>query len=114
MWLTFQRRRFLDPCQLSITDNWKLAKIIRAPKIVLHVIQVAMLSVRLDPEIEQQLADLLAHEPDSNRSELIKRLIKERWLTLYYLDRPFVERRGGHPKHLLQDKPPDLSERAAR
>lgn len=72
-----------------------------------------MLTVRLDPETEQQLADLLAHAPDSNRSELIKRLLKERWLTLY-LDRPFVERRGGHPKYLLQDAPPDLSERSVR
>jgi hypothetical protein len=72
-----------------------------------------MLSVRLDPETEQQLADILAHEQEATRSELIKRLIKERWLTLK-LDRTFVERRGGHPQHLLQDAPPDLSERATR
>jgi hypothetical protein len=25
-----------------------------------------------------------------------------------------VERRGGHPEHLLEDAPPDLSERANR
>ncbi len=72
-----------------------------------------MLSVRLDPETEQQLADILSHEQNINRSELIKRLIKERWLTLK-LDRTFVERRGGHPQHLLQDAPPDLSERGTR
>lgn len=72
-----------------------------------------MLSVRLDFETEQQLADILSHEGNINRSELIKRLIKERWLTLK-LDRTFVERRGGHPQHLLQNAPPDLSERGTR
>ncbi len=72
-----------------------------------------MLTVRLDPETEQKLAEILAHERIANRSELIKRLIQERWLTLS-LDKTFVERRGGHPQHLLQDSPPDLSERANR
>jgi hypothetical protein len=72
-----------------------------------------MLTVRLDPETEQQLAEILAHEPDANRSELVKRLIRERWLALN-LDNTFVERRGGHPQHLLQNVPPDLSERATR
>jgi hypothetical protein len=72
-----------------------------------------MLSVRLDLETEQQLADILAHEQGANRSEMIKRLIRERWLTLS-LDKTFVERRGGHPQHLLQDAPPDLSERTTR
>ena len=72
-----------------------------------------MLTVRLDPETEQKLADILAHERDANRSSLVKRLILERWLTLN-LDNTFVERRGGHPQHLLQDAPPDLSERSTR
>jgi predicted transcriptional regulator len=72
-----------------------------------------MLTVRLDPETEQQLADILTHESDVNRSDLIKRLIRERWLTLR-LDSTFVERRGGHPQHLLQDAPPNLSKRAIR
>jgi hypothetical protein len=72
-----------------------------------------MLSVRLDPETEQQLADILSHEQAANRSEIIKRLIKERWLTLR-LDRTFVERRGGHPQHLLEDAPSNLSERSTR
>jgi hypothetical protein len=72
-----------------------------------------MLTVRLDPETEQKLADIIAHERDVNRSSLVKRLILERWLTLN-LDKTFVERRGGHPQHLLQDAPPDLSERSIR
>lgn len=72
-----------------------------------------MLTVRLDEETEQQLRDILAHEQDTNRSELIKRLIRERWLTLQ-AGRTLVERRGGHPQHLLQNDPPDLSERPSR
>jgi hypothetical protein len=72
-----------------------------------------MLTVRLDPETEQKLADIIAHERDVNRSSLVKRLIVERWLTLN-LDTTFVERRGGHPQHLLQDAPSDLSERSTR
>ncbi len=72
-----------------------------------------MLTVRLDPETEQQLAEILAHEVTVNRSELVKRLIRERWLALN-LDNTFVERRGGHPQNLLQDAPPDLSERSTR
>jgi hypothetical protein len=72
-----------------------------------------MLTVRLDPETEQQLAEILAHEEDVNRSDLVKRLIRERWLTLN-LDIPFVKRRGGHPQHLLLDASPDLSERSNR
>jgi hypothetical protein len=72
-----------------------------------------MLTVRLDPETEQQLAEILAHEQDINRSDLVKRLIRERWLTLN-LNIPFVERRGGHPQYLLADASPDLSERTNR
>lgn len=83
--------------------------------IIVHVIQVirTMLTVRLDPETEQQLAEILAYEKDINRSDLVKRLIRQRWLTLN-LNIPFIERRGGHPQHLLPDAPPDLSERANR
>ncbi|MET0099441.1 hypothetical protein, partial [Limnospira platensis] len=45
--------------------------------------------------------------------ELIKRLVQERWLSLQPR-KTIVERRGGHPEHLLEDAPPDLSERANR
>jgi Arc/MetJ-type ribon-helix-helix transcriptional regulator len=72
-----------------------------------------MLTVRLDEETEGKLADLLAREKVTNRSELIKRLIRERWLALQ-LDKTVVERRGGHPQHLLEDAPVDLSERSQR
>lgn len=71
-----------------------------------------MLSVRLDEETERQLADILAHE-QTDKSELIRRLIAERWLTLQ-AGKTLLERRGGHPEHLLQDAPSDLSERSNR
>ncbi|MDR9896266.1 hypothetical protein G7B40_017110 [Aetokthonos hydrillicola Thurmond2011] len=44
---------------------------------------------------------------------MIRRLIAERWLNLQ-AGRTLVDRRGGHPQHLLQDAPADLSERANR
>ena len=72
-----------------------------------------MLTVRLDSETEQKLADIIAHERDVDYRSLVKRLILEQWLTLN-LDNTFVERRGGHPQHLWQDAPPDLSERSTR
>lgn len=72
-----------------------------------------MLTVRLDGETERQLAELLVHGKDTNRSELIKRLIRERWLSLQ-LGKTLLERRGEHPQHLLEDAPPNLSERSNR
>jgi hypothetical protein len=56
-----------------------------------------MLTVRLDEETKQQLADILAHEK-TEKSELIRRLIRERWLALQ-AEKTIVERRGGHPQH---------------
>jgi hypothetical protein len=56
-----------------------------------------MLTVRLDEETKQQLADILAHE-ETEKSELIRRLICERWLALQ-AEKTIVERRGGHPQH---------------
>lgn len=72
-----------------------------------------MLTVRLDEETERQLTDILAREKDTNRNELIKRLIRNRWLILQ-VGKTLVERRGGHPQHLLQDAPANLSERQNR
>ncbi|MEH2374282.1 hypothetical protein [Nostoc sp.] len=54
----------------------------------------------------------MAYE-QTEKSEFIRRLIAERWLTLQ-ADKTLVERRGGHPEHLLQDAPTDLSERSNR
>jgi hypothetical protein len=45
--------------------------------------------------------------------ELLKQLIYERWQALQPSQTIF-ERRGGHPKHLLEDAPSDLSLRENR
>lgn len=71
-----------------------------------------MLTIRLDEETNQQLADILAHDK-TDKSELIRRLIRERWLSLQ-MGKTFVERRGGHPQYLLQDAPANLAERKNR
>ena len=71
-----------------------------------------MLSVRLDEETEARLVDILAHEK-TDKSELIRRLITERWLA-FQPGKTVVERLGGHPKHLLEGAPKNLSERATR
>ncbi|MEZ2276520.1 MAG: hypothetical protein ACBR12_06345 [Microcoleus sp.] len=71
-----------------------------------------MLSIELDKETEVYLVEILGREKTTS-DELIKRLVKERWLSLQPRQ-TIVERRGGHPEHLLEDAPPDLSERANR
>lgn len=71
-----------------------------------------MLNIQLDPETEARLVEILAKEKTTS-DELIKRLVQERWLSLQPR-KTIVERRGGHPEHLLEDAPPDLSERANR
>lgn len=71
-----------------------------------------MLSVRLDEETEARLTEILAHDK-IDKSELIRRLITERWLSLQS-GKTVVERLGGHPKHLLKGAPPNLSERTTR
>ena len=63
-------------------------------------------------DTEAHLADILAHEK-TDRSELIRRLINERWLSLQ-AGQTLVERMGGHPKHLLEGAEPNLSERPNR
>jgi hypothetical protein len=82
-----------------------------------------MLSIELDKETEAYLVEILGAEK-TTRDELIKHLVKERWLSLQPLvkerwlslqpHQTIVERLGGHPEHLLEDASPDLSERANR
>lgn len=69
-----------------------------------------MLSVRLDEETKARLADILAHEK-VDKSEIIRRLITERWLSLQAGKQTVVGL--GREPHLF-DGPPDLSERQAR
>ncbi|MGB3188249.1 MAG: hypothetical protein WBB43_02315, partial [Limnoraphis sp.] len=71
-----------------------------------------MLNIELDQETEACLVEILAREKTTS-DELIKRLVKECWLSLQPR-KTIVERRGGHPEHLLEDAPPGLSERVNR
>lgn len=73
---------------------------------------MGLIAVRLDPETEAHLADIQAYEK-TDKSELIRRLINDRWLSLQ-AGQTLVERMGGHPKHLLEGADPDLSERPNR
>ena len=70
-----------------------------------------MLNVNLDDEAEKYLVEILAQEKTTSR-ELIKRLLHEHWESLQPR-KTFLERRGGHPEHLLQG-PSDLSDQDAR
>lgn len=71
-----------------------------------------MLSINLDRETESYLAEIIAKE-NINSEELLKQLIYQHWLTLQPRQ-TLEQRRGGHPKHLLQDASPDLSLREKR
>jgi len=71
-----------------------------------------MLTIELDRETEAYLVEILGREKTTS-DELIKRLVKDRWLSLQPRQ-TIVERLGGHPEHLLEDAPPGLSERANR
>lgn len=71
-----------------------------------------MLSIELDKETEAYLIEILSKEKTTS-DELLKRLIYKHWLSLQP-SQTIVERRGGHPEHLLQDAPPNLSVRENR
>ncbi|MBW4695368.1 MAG: hypothetical protein KME27_26770 [Lyngbya sp. HA4199-MV5] len=71
-----------------------------------------MLDVRLDPETEAYLLDIAEREK-TTPEVLLKSLIHQHWQRLHP-PKTIVERRGGHPEHLLQDASPNLSERDHR
>jgi hypothetical protein len=58
------------------------------------------------------LAEIIAQE-NSTSEELLKKLIYQHWQTLKPRQ-TLAQRRGGHPKNLLQDAPPDASLRENR
>jgi len=70
-----------------------------------------MVNIILDTESVQYLEDILIQE-NIDRSDLLKQLLRDRWLKL----RPrqtILERMGGYPEILL-DGPEDLSDRDVR
>ncbi len=71
-----------------------------------------MLSINLDQQTESYLAEIIAKE-NITSEELLKQLIYQHWQTIQ-LRQTLVERRGGHPLHLLQDAQADLSLRETR
>jgi len=71
-----------------------------------------MLSINLDRETENYLADMISEENISSE-ELLKKLIYEHWQSLKPR-KTLSQRRGGHPQHLLENAPPDLSLRENR
>jgi hypothetical protein len=71
-----------------------------------------MLDIQLDQETEAYLTEILQHEK-TTPNELIQTLIRQRWIRLQP-HQTLVEKRGGHPEHLLQDAAPNLSERENR
>jgi hypothetical protein len=70
-----------------------------------------MLNLNLDGEAEHYLLDILSAEKITS-SELIKQLLRSRWLALK-TPKTFLERRGESPRQLL-DGSPDLSDRDVR
>jgi hypothetical protein len=71
-----------------------------------------MVNVRLTPEEESKLEEIMARSSFTKKSELIKHLINVRWLSLQP-GKTFLERRGGSPVHLLSG-PSNLSSKAER
>jgi hypothetical protein len=70
------------------------------------------LTVRLDDQEEYKLQQIVEALNAESQSALIRNWIEEKWNALQS-DLTFVERRGGHPQHLLSG-PVDGSERAKR
>jgi hypothetical protein len=70
-----------------------------------------MVSITIDGEAEKYLAEILVQE-ETTDTELIQRLLQQHWQTIQPR-KTFLERRGGHPRHLLQG-PGNLSDRDVR
>lgn len=71
-----------------------------------------MLSINLDRETENYLTDIIAEE-NITSEELLKKLIYEHWQNLKPR-KTLLQRRGEHPRYLLENTPPDLSLRENR
>jgi len=71
-----------------------------------------MLSINLDRETENYLTVIIAEE-NITSEELLKKLIYEHWQNLKPR-KTLLQRRGEHPRYLLENAPPDLSLRENR
>ena len=70
-----------------------------------------MITITLNDEAEKYLVEILAQEKTTS-NELLQRLLHQHWQTLHP-QKTFLERRGGHPQHLLNG-PSNLSDRDIR
>ncbi|WP_069791774.1 hypothetical protein A5482_012740 [Cyanobacterium sp. IPPAS B-1200] len=71
-----------------------------------------MLSINLDEQTQSYLAEITIKE-NKTSEELLRELIYQHWQTLQP-PQTLAQRRGGHPKYLLQNASPDLSLRENR
>lgn len=69
--------------------------------------------IQLDKESEQYLAKILIAE-NVESHDLIKELLRRHLQEIESKPKTIVERRGGHPKHLLENAPANLSSREIR
>jgi hypothetical protein len=70
------------------------------------------LTVRLDAQEEKWLQEIVEALKADSQSTVIRKMIEDKWNALQ-AERTFVERRGGHPVHLLGGQGDD-SQRANR
>jgi hypothetical protein len=70
------------------------------------------LTVRLDPETQQCLDELVA-DTGQDKSALVRELIRQRWQQLQSAP-SITERIGGHPSHFLNTLPKGGAERPLR
>lgn len=70
------------------------------------------LTVKLAKQEQERLDVIATAMNNANTSDVVRALINEKFEALQ-ADKTLVERRGGHPQHLL-DGAPNLSERTNR
>lgn len=71
-----------------------------------------MLNISLDSESEQYLSDIISDEKISS-DDLIKRLLKDYWLSRKSTQQTILERLGGYPQNVIVGAE-DLSDRDTR
>lgn len=71
---------------------------------------MAMISAKLSDEEDRMLTEV-CQTLSIDKSDAIRRGIKQLWLASQ-LDKPFVERAGGRPKHLLKSGNPHSAEQS--
>lgn len=73
---------------------------------------MGMLSAKFNDDDSRKLAEI-CEVLGVEKSEALRRATQQLWLSLQ-IDKPFVERAGGRPKHLLNSGKANASERIER